>query len=61
MASPGDDGYNPSSPAGQIESVGSFAVGLTRLTGWRRHLVRWLIVAVFATPLLAVVINHLAH
>jgi hypothetical protein len=61
MGSPGDEGYNPSSPAGQIESIGSFAVGLTRLTGWRRHLVRWLVVAVLAAPLLAVVLTHLAR
>ena len=61
MAGPGEDGYNPSSPAGQIESVGSFAAGLTRVTGWRRHVARWSVVAVMAIPLIVVVIAHLAR
>lgn len=61
MGGPGDDGYNPSSPAGQVESVGSFADGLTHLRGWRRHFARWLIVAALAMPLFAVVIGHLAR
>jgi len=57
--SPGS--HNPSSPAGQIESIGAFASGLTHLTGWRRHVARWSIVVVFALPLIVVVIVGLTH
>jgi hypothetical protein len=51
--------HNPSSPAGQIESVGAFATGLTHLTGRRRTVVRWLVVGLFALPFLVVVAAHL--
>lgn len=61
MAHAGDHGDNPNSPDGQIESVGSFAVGLSHLTGWRRQLARWTIVAVLMTPVVLVVIDQLAR
>ena len=51
--------HNPSSPAGQIESIGAFGVGLTHSTGWRRQLARWGVVALLAAPLLAALLVHL--
>ena len=56
-----DQEYNPSSPAGQIESIGEFASGLSHLTGWRRQFARWFIVALLMTPLIAVVVGHLVR
>jgi hypothetical protein len=61
MTGPNEDRYSPSSPAGQIESIGSFAAGLTHLTGWRRQLARWSVVAVMTIPFIVVVIAHLAR
>jgi hypothetical protein len=56
-----DEDWNPNSPAGQIGSTGQFALGLTRLTGWRRQLVRWLVVALFAVPLALIVISNVVR
>ena len=53
------DDYNPSSSAGQIESVGAFATGLTHLSGRRRAIARWVIVGLFALPFIVVVAVHL--
>lgn len=53
------NGHNPSSPAGQIESVGDFAVGLTHLSGRRRTVARWVVVGLFALPFIVVVTAHL--
>jgi hypothetical protein len=53
--------HNPSSPAGQVESVGAFGVGLTHLTGWRRRFARWGVVALLAAPLLAALLVHLTR
>lgn len=50
---------NPNSTAGQVESIGDFAVGLTHVTGWRRQLARWSIVVLFAMPVLVVIATHL--
>jgi hypothetical protein len=61
MANLDAGGYNPSSPAGQIESAGAFATGLSHLTGWRRHLARWLIVALLMAPAIATVVSQLAR
>ena len=61
MTGPDANGYNPTSPAGQIESIGSFAAGLTHLTGWRRNLARWSVVAVMAIPFIVVVIAHVVR
>ena len=55
------DGSNPSSPAGQVESAGSFALGLTHLTGWRRHAARWSVVALLSLPLVLAAIDQLRH
>jgi hypothetical protein len=52
---------NPSSPAGQIESTGAFALGLTRFTGWRRHLARWGVIVLLGTPLVAVMVDQLVR
>ena len=52
---------NPSSPAGQVDSVGEFALALTRLTGWRRQLVRWVVIALLGAPLVVVVVGQLVH
>jgi hypothetical protein len=49
---------NPSSPAGQIETTGAFAQGLTELTGWRRQLARWGLVAVLATPFVLAILDQ---
>jgi hypothetical protein len=45
-----DDQLNPSSPAGQIRSIGAFADGLTRLRGWRRTAARWIVFLALAMP-----------
>ena len=52
-----DESLNPSSPAGQVRSVGEFATGLTRLSGWRRELARWLVLLVVATPLVVFMVT----
>jgi hypothetical protein len=52
---------NPSSPAGQIESTGAFALGLTRVTGWRRQVARWGVVALLATPFVAAIVDQLVR
>jgi len=59
MTVPGDLEPNPSSPAGQIESTGAFALGLTHLTGWRRQVARWGVLALIATPLVAAIVDEL--
>ena len=59
MTIPGDARVNPSSPAGQIESAGAVALGLTRLTGWRRHVARWAVIALIAAPLGVVIVAQL--
>jgi hypothetical protein len=47
---------NPFTPAGEIEQIGKFASGLTRLTGRRRTAARWAIVLLLlVVPVLAVV------
>jgi hypothetical protein len=61
MAQLDDHGYNPSSPAGQIESAGSFASGLTHLSGWRRQVARWLVVFMLMTPLIGFSLDHLVR
>jgi hypothetical protein len=53
------NGHNPSSSAGQIESVGAFAVGLTHLSGRRRTVARWVVVGLFALPFVVFVAVHL--
>lgn len=60
MAAP-REAHNPNSPAGQIESFGQIADGLTRLTGWRREFARWAIVALFCAPLITVVVAHIVR
>ena len=61
MALPEEFGPNPSSPAGQLESTGAFALGLTRLSGWRRQVARWGIVALLAAPCVTVIIDHIVR
>jgi len=56
-----DERHNPSSPAGQIESFGDLASGLTHLRGWRRVAARWIVFAVFALPFVIVVVAHILH
>jgi hypothetical protein len=56
-----DQRYNPSSPAGQIESAGSFASGLSHLTGWRRQVARWLVLAMLMAPFVGFVIDQIAR
>lgn len=56
-----DEPPNPSSPAGQIESTGAFAAGLTRLTGWRRQVARWGVLLLVVAPLLVAVAVAVVH
>jgi hypothetical protein len=61
MTTPEETHPNPSSPAGQVESTGAFAIGLTRMTGWRRQAARWAVVLLLATPLVAVIVGQLVR
>jgi hypothetical protein len=61
MTAPDEMTPNPSSPAGQIESTGAFALGLTHLTGWRRQVARWGVVLLLATPLIAAIVDQLVR
>jgi hypothetical protein len=61
MAQLDDHGYNPSSPAGQIESAGSFASGLSHLTGWRRQAARWLVLFMLMAPAVLFTVGQLVR
>ncbi|HEV7204283.1 MAG TPA: hypothetical protein VGN18_06700 [Jatrophihabitans sp.] len=53
--------HNPNSPIGQIEQTAALADRLTRLTGRRREIARWLVVLCFTLPAIVFVISAFAR